>query len=225
MKRSCLLLAAALAACSLKPPTGPVAGKAYFSQVGCATCHRVGGEGGVTGPDLTLVGFRHGAQWLDRWIADPQAWKPGTLMPNKQLSPAARAAIVSYLVTLQGQDWEKGARPWDGEGDTVAKGRLIFLRAGCVACHGRGGTGGVPNNNVPGGRIPALTNVINTYSKAELVAKIKRGVPASLKADPQGPDPLVSMPAWGRFLDDAEIDAVASYLRTFQPDEAQKTDW
>lgn len=225
MKRFGLLLAAALSACNLQPPTGPVAGKAYFSQVGCATCHRVGAEGGVTGPDLTLVGFRHSAQWLDRWISNPEAWKPGTLMPNKQLSPAARAAIVSYLATLQGQDWPKGGRPWDGAEDAVARGRMIFLRAGCAACHGRGGIGGYPNNNVAGAKIPALSNVAQTYSKAELIAKIKRGVPSPVKADPNGPDPLVFMPTWSRFLDDAEIDAVVSYLQTLKPDEAQKTDW
>lgn len=212
-------------ACSLKPPTGPVAGKAYFAQVGCRNCHRIGSEGGVTGPDLTLVGFRHSAEWLDRWIKDPQAWKPGTLMPNKQLSPAARSAIVSYLRTLRGQDWPAGERPWDGVADSKERGRLVFLRAGCVACHGRGGTGGAPNNNVKGGLVPALTGVIARYSRAELIAKIEDGVPAPVKDDPASPDPLVTMPAWKHFLAGADVAAVADYLLTLQPSEAQKTDW
>jgi mono/diheme cytochrome c family protein len=216
---------AALAACSLKPPTGPAAGKAYFTQVGCASCHQVGGAGSAVGPDLTLVGFRHSPQWLELWLADPQAWKPGTLMPNKQLSPAARAAIVSYLAGLKGQDWPKGGRPWDGVADKAARGRLVYLRAGCVACHGQGGAGGYPNNNVAGGKIPALENVFETYIKAELTAKIKRGVPSPVKADPKGPDPLVFMPAWGDILSDDEIDSVASYLLTLKPDHAEKTDW
>ena len=225
MRASLALLAAALAACSLKPPTGPVAGKAYFTQVGCASCHRVGGAGSAVGPDLTLVGFRHSPQWLDLFLRDPAAWKPGTSMPNKRLSPAARGAIVSYLAGLKGQDWPKGGRPWDDAGGAVERGRLIYLRAGCVACHGRGGAGGSPNNNVAGGKIPALANVVETYAKAELIAKIKRGVPSPVKADPKGPDPLVSMPSWGGFLSDEEIDSVASYLLTLRPDHAEKTDW
>ncbi|MFI5362430.1 MAG: c-type cytochrome [Elusimicrobiota bacterium] len=226
MKRIALIaVAAALSSCSMEPPTGPVAGKAYFAQVGCASCHRVGGEGSAVGPDLTLVGFRHSSQWLELFLKDPQAWKPGTQMPNKQLSPAARGAIVSYLTGLKGQDWPKGGRPWDGAGDPAAIGRLIFLRAGCVACHGQGGVGGYPNNNVAGGKIPALSNAAQTYTKTELIAKIRRGVPAPVKVDPKGPEPLVFMPPWGDVLDDGEIDAVASYLLTLKPEEAQKTDW
>lgn len=226
MKKLVLLLAAAgAAACSFKPPSGPVAGKAYFVQAGCAACHRVGGVGNAVGPDLTFVGFRHSPQWLDLWIKDPQAWKPGTLMPNKRLSPAARASIVAYLAEQQGQEWPKGSRPWDGLSDPAARGRLIYLRAGCVGCHGQGGAGGYPNNNVAGGKIPALSNAAETFTRAELVAKIRNGVPAPVKADPKGPDPLVWMPSWGKVLDDAELDAVAAYLQSLKPGDAQKTDW
>lgn len=222
MKLATLALAL-LAGCSLKPPTGPVAGKAYFGQVGCVTCHRVGGEGGATGPDLTMIGFRHSPEWLDVWLRDPQAWKPGTLMPNTKLSPAARDAIVAYLATLRGQDWPQGGRPWDGL-DGAARGRAVFLRAGCVSCHGAGGVGGYPNNNTKGNKIPALKGVVETYSKAELIAKISNGV-FSQKADPAGPDPLVYMPKWSEVLSAQDIDAVATYLLTLKPDEAKKTDW
>lgn len=220
-----LLIAAAFSACSMKPPTGPVAGKAYFTQVGCASCHLVGGAGSAVGPDLTVVGFRHSPQWLDVFIKNPQAWNPVTPMPNKQLSPAAREAIVSYLAQLHGQDWPQGGRPWDGIADPVERGHRIYSRAGCIACHGAAGAGGYPNNNVAGGKIPALANVAETYTKVELIAKIKRGVPAPVKADPKGPDPLVSMPSWGAVLSDAEIDAVASYLLTLKPVGASKSDW
>ena len=209
----------------MQPPTGPVAGKAYFTQVGCSSCHRVGGAGSAVGPDLTLVGFRHSPQWLEVFLKDPQAWKPGTSMPDKRLSPAARGAIVSYLAELKGQDWPKGGRPWDGAAG-FERGRLLFLRAGCVACHGQGGAGGYPNNNVAGGKIPALNNVHETYTKLELVAKIKRGVPSPVMADPKGPAPLVFMPAWGSVLDDSEIDSLADYLLTLKPEHpAEKADW
>lgn len=213
-----------LGACNETPPSGPAAGKAYFSQVGCLACHRVGGEGSSGGPDLTLVGFRHSSAWLDLWMTDPNAWKPGTLMPNKKLSPNARAAIVSYMATLKGQDWN-GAPPWSASNDAVERGRQIFLRAGCVACHGLGGVGGYPNNNVAGGKIPTLNRAHETYSKAELIAKIKNGVPAPTPQDPKAAAPLVFMPRWGDVLSAADLSAVADYILSLSDKNAEKTDW
>ncbi len=207
----------------MEPPVGPAAGKAYFAQVGCLTCHRVGSEGGATGPDLTLVGFRQNAQWLDRFLADPQAWKPDTLMPRTMLSPAARSSIVAYLTSLQGLEWA-AHRPWDSK-EGSDRGRMIYLRAGCVACHGAGGIGGYPNNNVRGGKIPALNTVSETYTKTELIPKISRGVPAPEKEDTNGPDPLVVMPRWQDKLSGPDVEAVATYLLTFTPGEDVKTDW
>lgn len=217
-----------LGACSQPVAPGPGAGKAYFKQVGCASCHRVGAEGSATGPDLTFVGFRHSEEWLSLWMKDPQAWKPDTLMPNTRLPEAARAAIVTYMAGLKGADAPSGKRAWDEPSllkDPVARGRVLYARAGCVACHGLGGKGGYPNNNVKGGLIPALLKVSEGYNKAELVKKIRLGVPRPEKADPKGPEPLIGMPAWGGVLDDAELDAVASYLLSLSPASAGEEGW
>ena len=134
-----LLLAAALAACGKSAPSTPTsAGKAYFTQAGCAACHKIGDEGSAVGPDLSLAGFRHNAAWLDLFIKEPQAWKKDTLMPNKRISDEARKAIVDYLAVQKGEAWT-GAKPWSGIADNLAKGRVIYYRAGCVGCHGTGG--------------------------------------------------------------------------------------
>lgn len=218
MKRLALLTALFAAACSSnkEPLTPSAAGKAYFVQAGCASCHRVGQDGSAVGPDLSLVGFRHSAEWLDLFIKDPQAWKKDTLMPNRRVSDAARAAIVAYLSEQKGQGWERGGKPWSGVAG-AEKGRVIYNRAGCVGCHGTDGGGGYPNNNVPGGLIPKLNTVFETYTKAELVKKIAAGVPKPLKKDAAGPEPLVWMPSWKEKLDEAEIAAVADYLMTLRP--------
>ncbi len=228
MKRFLLVSTLFASACNQTPPAGPAAGKAYFHQAGCASCHKIGENGSAVGPDLTFVGLRHSAQWLDLFIKDPQAWKKDTLMPKRYISDAARGAIVDYLAQLKGQDWPQGARPWEAASlikDPVARGRVLYVRAGCVGCHGTDGTGGYPNNNVKGGLIPALNKVADGYSKAELTAKIKKGVPHPEKADPKGPAPLITMPAWGQTLNDAELDALASYLLSLTPAGAQKNDW
>ncbi|MDD5301953.1 MAG: c-type cytochrome [Elusimicrobia bacterium] len=228
MKPFLLILVLIAAGCKQAPPTGPGAGKAYFAMAGCVNCHKVGDEGSAVGPDLTFVGFRHSPEWLELFIKDPQAWKKDTLMPNKRMTEEALKALVAYLKELKGQDWPKGGRPWDAPSlikDPVARGRVIFNRAGCAGCHGADGLGGYPNNNVKGGLIPPVNKAADGFTKAELIAKIKKGVPRSQKADEKGPAPMIRMPAWGETLDDAELDAVASYLLSLRPAGAEKPEF
>ena len=213
----CLGVAAlALAACNREAGRASGAGQAYYKALNCRACHTIGNDNaGRAGPDLTLVGFHKTAAWLDRWLSNPQAWKPAALMPNPRLSEETRKAIVEYLSSLKGQDWGQ-QRPWNEPGllkDPVERGQLLYARAGCVSCHGRAGVPGSPNNNTAGGRIAALVNLSQTYTKEALKQKIARGV-APAKAGPQGVDALPRMPAWSEILSPDEIDAVAEYLWT-----------
>jgi cytochrome c oxidase subunit 2 len=77
----------------------------------CGACHTVRGTaaGGTTGPDLTHVMSRrtiaagtlpNSPATLAAWIANPQSQKPGTRMPNLQLSGEEIGAIDAWLVTL-----------------------------------------------------------------------------------------------------------------------------
>lgn len=217
------LLAALLLLAACGPSSKPASkGEALFQALNCRACHRVGEIGSRSGgPDLTLVGFRHSREWLDRFLADPQAWRKGTLMPNPRLAPEARRELVDYLSSLKGERWTK--RPWDGVSDPILRGRTIYSKAGCIACHGRGGAGGYPNNNVVGGLIPGLTHVKDSFTAEELRQKIRLGVKPQ-KADPAGPTPLVEMPAWGSFLSEDEIAAAAAYLMTLTSS-AAPADW
>lgn len=215
MRKAWAILATALLCACGRQAAAPKDGHAYFTALNCQACHQIGGSGPARGgPDLTMVGFRKGSAWLDRWLADPQAWKPGTLMPDPRLSPRARAVIVRYLSSLKGQDWD-GHRPWaDASLKTPAdRGHVLFARAGCVTCHGVGGVGGYPNNNVVGGKIPNLLGISQRYTKDELKRKIAAGV-IPQKADPTGPEPLLRMPPWGQTLSPSEIDDVVEYLWT-----------
>lgn len=216
-------MACCLAWAAVEVRAGGNGGKELFDAMGCRACHRVGASGGNAGPDLTWVGFRRGREWLDRWLQDPRAWKPGALMPDLRPSPKARAALVEYLSSLRGQG--HGDRPpWRGLADLVQAGRRVYLKAGCVACHGPGGRGGEPNNNVPGRAIPALDRLVATYTPEELARRIRSGA-RPVKEDPTGPEPLVSMPAWGEALTEPDIEAVASYLMTLAAKGAPGEDW
>jgi len=191
-------------------------GRALFDAAGCRSCHSIGGVGGNAGPDLTLVGFRRSQEWLKLWLSDPKAWKPDTKMPNFRLSEFELNAVVDYLSQRRGDDFH-GTWPWGVTGlDTVAKGKIIYARAGCVACHGAQGRGGHPNNNVVGSEIPAVYKAAEGYTLEELKTRIRSGRFPE-KKDPSGRQPLVWMPAWGQILKDGDIEAVAAYLMSLAP--------
>ncbi|MEN8144380.1 MAG: cytochrome c oxidase subunit II [Gemmatimonadota bacterium] len=88
------------------------AGSLAFQQGGCIACHRIAGTPaqGVLGPDLTHIGSRrtiaagileNTPQEMARWIRDPQAIKPGVLMPSMGLSEEQIQTIVAYLQGLE----------------------------------------------------------------------------------------------------------------------------
>ena len=65
---------------------------------------------GHVGPDLTHLMSRttiaggelpNNPGFLSGWIANPQGLKPGSLMPNPELSGPDLASIRSFLVTLK----------------------------------------------------------------------------------------------------------------------------
>lgn len=87
-------------------------GEQVFLNGACIGCHTVDGTKaqGKVGPNLTHFATRRlfaGATMentpenLARWITDPQAVKPGTLMPNLRLPNDQIAALVAYLESLK----------------------------------------------------------------------------------------------------------------------------
>jgi len=211
------LLAGTLSACQLGHDTPVERGRAAFVAYKCSKCHTVADEGGVLGPDLTFVGFRKSPEFLDRWLINPSAWKPHVSMPNFYLQDAVRSDLVAYLSTLKGEAYIRNGRPWDGKefrSDSVKRGSEIYSRVGCVTCHGKDGVGGYPNNNVLGGAIPAINTVKDTFSREELIQKIRQGVQHPIQADASGPKPLLNMPRWEATLKTDEIEAVVDYLFT-----------
>lgn len=96
-----------------EPPDGSPAaqGRQVFTSQACVGCHAIRGvAGGHLGPDLTHFGSRgtiaggmlvNTPPNLARWLKNPPAVKPGSLMPDLGLSDAQVAALVAYLVTLE----------------------------------------------------------------------------------------------------------------------------
>lgn len=56
------------------PPAGdPQRGARLFRQHGCLSCHLVRGEGGIQGPDLSVIGSQRSAAHLKEAILEPNA--------------------------------------------------------------------------------------------------------------------------------------------------------
>ena len=83
-------------------------GRQAFVQ-NCGRCHSVRGTAatGTLGPDLSHVMERqtiasgalpNNERTLAAWIANPQSFKPGTLMPAVKLSDSDRAGITFFLL-------------------------------------------------------------------------------------------------------------------------------
>jgi cytochrome c oxidase subunit 2 len=90
----------------------PHSGQVVFEQQACINCHTVAGTvaNGRYGPDLTHLMSRatlaagatdNTPANLQAWIADPNTFKPGCLMPAMHLTDRQNAQITAYLLTLK----------------------------------------------------------------------------------------------------------------------------
>ncbi|MDA0270219.1 MAG: cytochrome c oxidase subunit II [Chloroflexi bacterium] len=89
------------------------AGAQQFTMSGCIGCHTVRGNAlamGVIGPELTHFGSRtrlaggmveNTEVELRRWLKNPPAMKPGSIMPNLNLTDEQIDSLVAYLYSLQ----------------------------------------------------------------------------------------------------------------------------
>lgn len=118
------------------------AGLLLLGELNCVACHTPSTANALPvsarqAPDLTGVSSRVIAQFMRRFIADPQAVKPGTTMPAmfSGLPPAERdrrvEAIVHYLASLGPAPQHE--LPVVGAGQ---RGSALYHQVGCVACHG-----------------------------------------------------------------------------------------
>ncbi|HEX5416153.1 MAG TPA: cytochrome c oxidase subunit II [Chloroflexota bacterium] len=86
-------------------------GQQLYQSSDCGSCHAISGvSNGDVAPDLTHVASRWtiGAGVLDNtpenmyvWLENPQAVKPGVLMPNYRFSPDQLRALTAYMESLR----------------------------------------------------------------------------------------------------------------------------
>lgn len=97
-------------------PGSPEAGKQLVTSKGCIACHtiqQIPEARGTVGPVLDGVGdpndrpkiaggtLDNTPENLRRWLSDPPAAKPGTVMPNLGLTRQEIGHLVAFLQTLK----------------------------------------------------------------------------------------------------------------------------
>jgi cytochrome c1 len=114
---SAMLITTALSGCS-DPSLHPQAsgdatrGRMLLQQYGCSACHTIPGVRGANaaiGPSLDRLGRRvyvagvlpNSPSELARWIRAPDVVKPGTGMPNANVTERDATDMVAYLYQLR----------------------------------------------------------------------------------------------------------------------------
>ncbi len=82
--------------------TGAKKGKELLNGRGCPSCHRINGQGGTIGPDLSNEGSKgRSRDWLATEVLNPGAHNPQTIMPSfDTLSDKQVNSLVDYLLSL-----------------------------------------------------------------------------------------------------------------------------
>ncbi len=154
-------------------------------------------------PDFRAELGKEGAEAITAWL----------------MSMTARSVPNNYYVHAP-------AAPEPKFSDPIKHGKHVYEKYGCAGCHGMHAEKGRRNFNALGpdqkdpktdmgkGQEPTLPDLVGTYTKEELIAKIQQGVASSAvkKFNPDGPTPPLYMPAWKDKIKGAELEHLAEYL-------------
>jgi mono/diheme cytochrome c family protein len=194
-------------------------GAHLFVQFACSACHGLQGRGGVskyvpalrpihkslTVPALTSI-ITHG---LGESANPTRPYMPvwGAVISKSQVADLV-AYIRAGLPKVQYADPVPVPRD---QGQAVA-GAALYVRYGCINCHGPNGLGGVPNPQSPDKSIPPLAGQdfrkeFNTDAK--IIAIIRSGSVI-------GKQPIASMPHWGGIIPNRNLQALVAYLKTLK---------
>lgn len=105
----------------------------------------------------------------------------------------------------------------------LERGKLVYQRYGCGACHGADAMGGVPNPGSQVDPMPALNRVAEGFTEDEVKKVIRNGRNATPK-DPSGIAPRLHMNSWKTLMDEEELHALTDYLMSLMP-KGEQTDW
>ena len=116
-------------------------GRELFAQYRCLQCHEAGVEDGTLAmpelefeaPTLDPIGQKFHSDWVARFLEDPQASAPHSVMPSVLTSRAQAADIATYLASLTPAGASEPRLVLEAE--NVAQGERLHRNLGCFSCH------------------------------------------------------------------------------------------
>jgi len=198
-----------------------VHGRQLVNRYMCLACHKIDGEGGEEGPDLSAVGSHRSWTWIYAHTVRPQGVVPGSTMPVFLLNRDEIRDISIYLTTLlDNRDRLRylplmakrvaQEEPEEERATTLEKGKIepskfdreimfkydgeaLFAGAGCQLCH---------TIDIKGGEVGPSLTYIGLKRNGENLEKLLK--------DPEEILPGGKMPQL--YLNDLQIKALADYL-------------
>jgi mono/diheme cytochrome c family protein len=209
-----LLAPASSGAQSLSAFSKQKAERLLKDQLPCLGCHKLNGDGGTIGPDLTTVRERRSPAYIAAMISDPQRVVPGSAMPRILMPESTRRLITRYLAERPGSASDNGTAgttpaPPGGRAasPTTPDGPALYARL-CASCHGTNGKGDGPNaSNLPvKPAVHSSGDAMSTRPDDSLFDTIASGGGVM--------DRSPRMPAFGATLSAAEIRVLVRHIRT-----------
>jgi mono/diheme cytochrome c family protein len=194
-------------------------GAHLFVQFACSACHGEQGQGGVSSdvPALTEVGKTLTLAQLTKIIdgglgesTNPQ--KPYMPVWGPVISPSQVSDLVAYLKAGLPKVQDAAPVPVPREQGLAVAGAALYVRDGCINCHGPSGLGGVPNPLSEDKVVPPLSGQ-DFRDEFDTDAKIKEVIRSGSVI---GRPPIASMPHWGGIIPEDDLNALVAYLKTLK---------
>jgi cytochrome c553 len=215
-------------------------GRFLAEEHACVRCHRPAASdhvaAGLTnraGPDLSSVGARVHAGWIERWLEDPHRLRPGAAMPVMFAADddgkAGRYAVAHYLASLGGPVPANAKPPKEAElTASAARGQKLFTTLGCITCHAE-----AKKDDKPSSAAEAfITAAPARYPLTDLGSKTTPEALAEYLKNPLAADPSGRMPHLllqpneatdlARFLCQSKAEGASPDLPAAPPDAAQR---
>ena len=213
-------------------------GQRIAARLGCFGCHGPGGGGGTHNPgseegavpaftERTQMMYVKSTDDLREYVLDgaPRRKRDDPDYRAKMEAAALRMPayrdvvsagevddLVAYLRAASGQ-----ILPDEG---LAARGSELASELTCFTCHGPLGAGGLPNPRSFKGYVPAFWGADFdelVHDDAELRTWIAKGEIPRIAEHPIGGrfvrQQAIKMPAYARFVPDADLDALVAYVR------------
>ena len=188
-------------------------GLAIMEQFNCTACHTTDNPllqaqlASSPAPILGEIGRRARPSWIRKWIADPQAFRAGSMMPtvfhSGQLDQEELEDLTHFLVSMGGPNVQASG---ELSADLVNTGMVLFHTVGCFACHGAL----EPIEKLPGNRPPGPSAGKQYTPLGPIGQKTTVDQLAEFLLDPVSVRPAGRMPSLK--LSELEAKALASYL-------------